>query len=278
MARQYKYQLIAPRLATHSPVFSSYTVNEGLYRSRLDAVQRLRGRIYHEDGAIGDEALDREGRFRMCGDEEAWHLILIDCEDNVIGCTRYLVYPNDVPYQSLRISHSALGQHPQWSLKLRSAVEADLQSARKRDLLYVEIGGWALAEEWRKTKAALETAAGSYALGHLWGGTLGSCTATVRHGSASMLRRLGGSSFTVPGEAVPGYFDPRFGCLMELLRFDYLTPWPRMKPMIEEMKSRFVSVEIVTERLEFEDVAPYQAGRRFFYPPESDSGLALRTA
>lgn len=254
MVRHYKYEILAPKVANYDPAFAAYKVNEGRYQAKLDAVQRLRGRLYLQDGAIDATSLDSEGRFHMCGDDEAWHLMLIDVCGEVVGCARYLVYPNTVPYRLLRISHSAIGLDPQWSSTLRSAVEADLRTARQRDLLYVEIGGWALSEEWRKTKAALETAACSYALGHLWGGTLGSCTATLRHGSASILRRIGGSSLAAHGRTLPTYFDPRFGCVMELLRFDYLTPWPRMRPMIEEMKQCLATTQVLTGRLEFGQV------------------------
>ncbi|MCU1293754.1 MAG: hypothetical protein JWP08_2604 [Bryobacterales bacterium] len=254
MSRHYQFQILGPKFATYEPAFADFTVDEALYRSRLDSLQRLRGRLYLEDGAIGEESLDREGRFRMCGDEEAWHLLLTDCENNLIGCARYLIYPNSVPYTFLRISHSGLGKDPRWSLKLRAAVEADLRLACHRGLLYVEIGGWALAEEWRMTKAALETAVGSYALARLWGGTLGSCTATVRHGSASILRRLGGSSLVVNGEALPSYFDSRYGCMMELLRFDYVTPARRISPMIDVMETKLASLEVVTARVEYSRV------------------------
>lgn len=260
MVRHYKYQILAPKVANYDPAFAAYTINETLYRSRLDGLQRLRGRVYRQDGAIDDDSIDAEGRFKMCGDEEAWHLILADQEDHVVGCARYLVYANTIPYRVLRISQSALGQDPQWSSKLRSAVEADLRLARQRELLYVEIGGWALSEEWRKTKAALETAAGSYALGHLWGGTLGACTATVRHGSASILRRIGGSSLVAGGKALPPYFDPRFGCGMELLRFDYLTPWPRMRPLIDAMRGRLATTEVLTARLDYNQLAGGSVG------------------
>lgn len=251
MARHYKYEILGPRVSTYEPGFAAYRENETLYQSKLDAVQRLRGRIYYEDGAIHENALDSQGRFHMSGDDEAWHLILTDLDNKVVACARYMVYSNTVPYRMLRISHSAIAQDPKWSTTLRCAVEADLRAARQRQLLYVEIGGWAVAQEWRKTKAALETAAGSYALGHLWGGTLGACTATVRHDSASILRRIGGSSLTAHGLTVPSYFDPRFGCVMELLRFDYVTPWPRIRPLIHEMRDRLSRTEVLTARLDF---------------------------
>jgi hypothetical protein len=251
VGRHYQFQILGPKFATYEPAFNDFTVNEALYRSQLDALQRLRGRLYMDDGAISEECLDREGRFRMCGDEEAWHLLLTEGDNNLIGCARYLVYPNTVPYTFLRVRHSALARDPRWAHKVRAAVEADLRLARQRGLLYVEIGGWALAEEWRMTKAALETAVGSYALGRLWGGTLGSCTATIRHGSASILRRLGGSSLAANGETLPAYFDPRFGCMMELLRFDYMTPARRIAPMIEVIEAQLAGLEVVTARVEY---------------------------
>ncbi len=263
MDRHYKFQILAPKFANYDPAFSIYTVDESVYRSKLDGVQRLRGRVYYNDRAIGDDALDAEGRFRMCGDEEAWHLTLSDGDGRVVGCARYLVYPNTVHYNVLRIGQSAMGQDPEWSAQLRGAVECDLQAARQRSLLYVELGGWALSEELRKTKAALETAAGSYALGSLWGGTLGACTATVRHQSASMLRRLGGSSFMTDGQPLPAYFDPNFGCMMEVLRFDYLTPWPRLRPLIETMYRRLMTTEVLTARLDYGYLA---AGSVSLYP------------
>ena len=60
----------------------------------------------------------------------------------------------------------------------------------------------------------------TYALGYSLGGFVGLTTATVRHCSSRMMRKLGGHSFSVAGESVPTYFDPQYGCDMELLRFD----------------------------------------------------------
>jgi hypothetical protein len=149
-----------------------------------------------------------------------------------------LVHPNTVTFEQLRISHAALAKHPQWGEKVRQAVEADLQRAREENFSFVEIGGWALSEEWRGTAAALEILVASYALAHLWGGCMGACTATVRHSSSSILRRVGGSSFQVSGEPLPAYEDPQYGCQMELLRFDSRSPAQRFEPLINQLKAR----------------------------------------
>jgi transposase len=166
--------------------------------------------------------------------------------ERIVGCARYMLYPKTACFDSLRVSRSALAKDFQWACRLRQTVEADLQLASDRNLLYVEIGGWALSEEWRQTKAALETAIGSYALGNLWGGAIGSCTATARHGSASILRRLGGSSFETRGEPLPVYFDAQYGCNMELLRFDSRHPVSRFEPLIKELTRKLEKTQVIT--------------------------------
>jgi hypothetical protein len=234
-------------------------------------MQKLRGSIYLKDGAIKPWELDDERRYQMHGDEQSWHLLLLEDRKNVIGCARYLVHPSDVSYDRLRISHSTLANDPAWGGKVREAVEADLRRIREARLSYVEVGGWALSEEWRGTRAALEILVGSYALGQLWGGCMGSCTATVRHSSSSMLRRLGGQSFQIAGQDLPSYNDPEYDCTMELLRFDYRSPAPRFLPLIGQLRTTLSRAPIVTAGAEpfsvrLREFIPEHAGRLRFTP------------
>jgi hypothetical protein len=213
-------------------------VNEHVYYHYLSSMQRLRGKIYLKDCAIQPWQLDDEGRFAMPGDERNWHFLLLDDTNEVVGCARYLVHPNTVAFERLRISHSPLANDPFWGEKVRDAVEADLRVSRKHGMSYVEAGGWALAEAWRGTRAALEILVASYALAHLWGGCLGSCQATVRHGSSSILRRIGGSHLEAAGGELPPYEDPHYGCTMELLRFDSRAPTQRFVPLINQLRAK----------------------------------------
>jgi len=238
MGQNYRFQLLAPPHARNGSAFGRTKSNDQAYRRYLASAQKLRGNVYLKDGAIQPWELDDEGRFHMRGDEQSWHFLLIDDSDEVIGCARYLVHANTVSYEKLRICHSALAKDPQWRDKVRLAVEEDLRLARTEDFSYVEIGGWALSEEWRNTKAALEILVASYALAHLWGGCVGSCTATVRHGSSSILRRIGGSSLYAAGQPLPPYEDPQYGCFMELLRFDSRSPAQRFLPLINQLRSK----------------------------------------
>lgn len=245
MQQNYRFQLLAPPHARFGGVFGRSKVNEQLYRQRLASMQALRGRVYLKDGAIQPWELDDQGRFHMRSDEQSWHFLLVDNHENTIGCARYLVHPNTVGFEGLRISHSPVARHRYWGERVRQAVECDLQRAREQDLSYVEIGGWALCEQWRGTRAALEILVASYAMAQLWGGSLGSCMATVRHQSSSILRRIGGASFQLGGETIPAYEDPYYGCTMELLRFDSRSPAQRFVPLINQLKTKVANTLMI---------------------------------
>jgi hypothetical protein len=245
MRQQYTFQILAPGSAQIRRLFKLRQANRELHGEYLKQLQQLRGRIYVADGAISEATLCAEGRFRMPGDEDAWHLLLVDAASQVIGCARYVVHPSTASYQELRASRSCVALDPNWAAKVRWAIESDLETVRREGLSYVEVGGWAIAEEWRGTRAALEIAIGSFALGRLWGGAIGSCTATFRHGSASILRRLGGHNLHHAGEPIPAYYDPSYDCSMELLRFDYRTAAERYEPLVEHLVDRFRETAVI---------------------------------
>ena len=155
----------------------------------------------------------------MVGDEESWHLLLDQNDsDKVVGCARYLLHSNAIGFDELSISRTVLAADPVAGPSIRRMIEADIQVARRDGLGYVEVDGWAVMKKWRRSRAALDILAGSYALGELWGGCLGICTATFRHGSASIIRRFSGS--TSEGQEGPFtvYYDPHYECPIELLR------------------------------------------------------------
>jgi hypothetical protein len=47
------------------------------------------------------------------------------------------------------------------------------------------------------------------------------------------------------GIEIPTYFDPRFNCEMELLRFDSERPNPRFERWIEELKDYLSGVPVI---------------------------------
>jgi hypothetical protein len=70
-------------------------------------------------------------------------------------------------------------------------------------------------------------------------------TATFRHCSATILKRLGGARFEVDGVTLPPYFDPRYGCMMEMLRFDSRRPNPKYVSLIEQVRHTLAGITVI---------------------------------
>lgn len=212
----------------------------------LAAAQRLRGRIYLEDGAIEASQLTSDGRYCTEGDASSWHLLSVDEQGNVGGCARYRAHANSTSFSRLGVRHAAHGQGEAWTRRLRWAVEGDLQLARKRKLAYVEVGGWALRDDLRYSMEAIRIALGAFALARHLGGCIGVTTATTRHGSETILRRIGGRALQAGGSALESYYDPRYKCEMRILGFDSAAPNARYQPWIDEITREMVAAMVLS--------------------------------
>jgi len=215
-------------------------------RDRLLAeMQRLRGNVYLEDGAIEADQLT-DGRHWADIDEGSWHLLVVDQDDQVAGCVRFHAHPEDARFLQLNVSRSALAYSEEWGEKLKAAVHAEFALSRHLDLPCVEVGGWALAPGIRGTSEAVRMALAMYSLSQALGGSVGITTATRRHCSSSILRRIGGRSLEHDGRELPPYADPQFKCEMEILRFYSWAPNPRYAVWIEGIKQELRNVPVVT--------------------------------
>jgi hypothetical protein len=222
---------------------------EGNSRHRqelLHDMQRLRGRIYLQDGAISQTDLTPDGRHIQAIDDESWHLLIVSASNRVVGCTRYLQHAATTPFDRLRVRSAALARCERWSEPLRRSVERELETARKNGFSYVEVGGWAIDESMRGSADALRSVLFTYAWSNVIGGCLGLSTATHRNGSAAILRRIGGRPLEWRGQELPAYFDAHYGCEMEVLRFDSRLPSAKYAHVIEEMKSQIPLMPVIT--------------------------------
>jgi hypothetical protein len=206
--------LLAPSTGGVPDSFSNASFDPGRHAQMLAQAQKLRGRIYVEDGAVGSSELTPDGRHYIARDEESWHILTLDTKGEVTGCTRYLAHRNTISFGQLGVRQSALAKCEQWGQKLRSAIEQELQLARRRDFSYVEMGGWALREDVRCSTEALRAALAAYALARNLGGAVSVTTATARHCSSSILRRIGGQPLSLGRTELPAYHDPRYKCEM----------------------------------------------------------------
>jgi len=241
-----KWVLLSPSNTVVPDCFGPVTAEAAQRDQLLAAMQRLRGRIYLEDGAIEAGHLT-DGRHRVDLDEGSWHLLVVDEDDQVRGCVRFHAYPEATRFSELNVARSPLAYSAQWGGKLRGAVESELALSRRLDLPCVEIGGWALAEEIRGTSEAVRMALAMYSLSQALGGSVGISTVTRRHCSASILRRIGGNSLKYDGLELPPYDDPQFKCEMEVLRFYSWAPNPRYEVWIEEIKQELRATSVLAD-------------------------------
>jgi hypothetical protein len=230
--------ILPPARSAAPRVFRNIEIDSRRYDRMLAEMQRLRGRVYLRDGAIQADELTPDGRHKLAIDERSWHILLLDDGSRVSGCLRYLEERKSSRFDELWIYQSALSHSPVWGKKFRRAVEMEMARAWQKRIGFGVVGGWAIAEERRRTIDPLRMVLTTCGLFRLLGGCAGLATATVRHGSASILRRIGLTPLTVDGLELPPYYDPRYRCQMEALRFDSDFPSPKYAAAIEETSSR----------------------------------------
>ena len=236
--------LLAPSLVAVSPAFRNVDVDPDRHRGLLREVQRLRGSIYLRDGAIREDQLS-EGRHETAEDDKSWHFILLNREQQVEACMLYFEHKPDVRFEDTRAAISPLLQDQEWRQMLWRAVESELTRARRERLQYVELGGWAASEKSRGTPGPLALVLAAWGFSRRSGGTLGMTTATFRHCSATILKRLGGSRFEIDSTPLPPYFDARYGCMMELLKFDSRRPNPKYVGLIDLVRANLANFQVV---------------------------------
>jgi hypothetical protein len=241
---EHRLVLVAPPHRSLPQGFRNAT-EDGFRRDDLiRQVQRLRGSIYLSDGAVRRDQLTPDGLHRTAEDESSWHLVMLDGHQEVSACAWYMEHEFPLSLSKLRVRHSPLARSLETRELLSRAVCSEITRARANGLGYAELGGWAVAPMSRCTSDVLVLALATYGLSRFLGGALGMTTATVRHGSAMMLRRLGGESLEADGATVPTYFDPRYDCDMELLRFDSRRPSAKYERAIDFLASRLSRVPV----------------------------------
>jgi len=227
----------------HSVPFHEIVDDSSRHRRLLADAQRLRGEIYVRDGAIQPWELSADYRHIQPSDALSWHLLKVDERDSVTACIRYRAHRPGASFSDLAVSQSAAAR----SALVREAIQTELDCASEGGFDYVELGGWAISEQMRCSAEALRMLLTIYALGQLMGGVLGITTATTRHHSSSILRRIGGRPLMARGREVPAYFDPHYNCEMEFLRFDSTSPNAHYAGLMRECRDALLGLPVVSQ-------------------------------
>jgi hypothetical protein len=226
-------------------VFRNVDVCTERYRHLLSNMQRLRGSAYQADGAIHRGDLTADGRHRSSIDQRSWHVLSLDANDGVVACLRYLEESHVSGFDGLSVRQAALARCPVHGANFRRAVESEIEGARCAAIGFGEVGGWAVREDHRLTPDSLGIVLATYALLELLGSCAGVATATFRHHSAEILRRIGLAALRAEGREIPPYYDPQYGCQMQALRFDSRFPNPRYRNWIGALMGDLANSPVV---------------------------------
>jgi len=246
---EHRLILVAPPGAAVPNDFRNATSDPVLREALIRQVQRLRGGIYLEDGAIQRHQLSTDGRHHTPDDGRSWHLLFLNKANRISSCAWYLEHEEAPSFHQLRVRHCPLSTAAHWRDRVVTAVQNELTRARRLGLRYAEVGGWAVARESRCTSESLLLALGAYGLARMFGGCLGITTATIRHASSRILRRLGGAPLEAHGSVIPPYFDPAYDCTMELLRFDSRRANPKYSSLIDRLRDKLAHVPVIATEL-----------------------------
>jgi hypothetical protein len=236
--------LLAPPDQPIPGTFQNVTYDSTTHERLIREMQRLRGSVYLQDGAVQREQLSPDGLHKTPEDERSWHLLILDKERHVSSCAWYMLH-DSAQFDKLRVRNCPLARLEEWRDKFWLAVESELERARRNCMRYAELGGWAIARESRGSSDCLLLALATYTLARTLGPALGLTMATVRNSSAAILRRLGGSNLEVNGSPVPSYYDPKYKCEMELLRFDSREPAAKYTGLIELFMEQLTNVAVI---------------------------------
>jgi hypothetical protein len=240
--------LLAPAVCLIPESFTRRCVDRNSHAHWLSEAQRVRGHIYLADGAVQASQLTADGRHVQRADYDSWHLLAVDGNGGVQGCARYRHLTGSVGFDDLGVRDSWLARSAEWGLTLRVAVESEIVRAKQRGRAFSEVGGWAIIPEKRCTTDALRIAMATYSLAQILGGCVGISTATERHRSSSILRRIGGRPLACGETELPSYYDPQYRCRMEVLRFDSSSPDPSYTRWLGQLSKRLAEVSVVLAR------------------------------
>jgi hypothetical protein len=228
--------VIAPRGADVPQTFPNVTSEADLHRSMIEMIQRFRGEVYVDDGAIPASDLDVHGRHCSPYDEQSWHFFTFDPEMRVTSCLRLIPYTERIHLSDLRMDEVVNRLSPAEQARYRGAVGAFIDSAFGARLGLAESGAWAIHKDMRRSSKAIVLAASGWSLGQLLGDYLCVSSSTTRHHVVDILRRLGAFPLEFEGQPLPPFFDSHYQCEMQLMGFDSRRPASEFAQTVQDIK------------------------------------------
>lgn len=241
--------LLAPDPELIPRNFANVLEDTHLHTTLLDSVQQLRGKVYVADGAIPTASLDEQGRHYVASDRDCWHAVMRDGYGNIRAAIRMAIHfhhKGKVGLDDLQANQLVRRMHPSVGHRFGAALMEFIGDAQTAPCFF-ETGGWVIDDGARKQTVAPVTVASVYALSRAVGGARGVGSATTRHESATILKRFGG--FEIPcgkAETLAPFFDPSYGCDMQILGFASDRVSAVFEPTVRDIMHAFDAMPVFT--------------------------------
>ncbi len=214
-------------------VFRRTEFDNHRYSKMMAAMQRMRGKTYLDDGAIRPEDLTADGRHETPADERAWHVLSVDAGGNAAPRLRYLDERHSTGFPRALGESRGHGALPADGLE--SCARRLNSGCRERAPAALDSAAWGgvgpQPPAERRTMEPVSVILATYGLLELLGGCIGVATATFRHHSAGILRKIGLSPLD-PGAVaeLEALFRPQIRVRNgEILEFDSAHPNPEIQ-------------------------------------------------
>ena len=244
-----KFSVIAPSEQAVFPGMQAWPDSEQ-YERLIGEIQRFRGMVYVQEGILLPTDLDAQGRHQRASDFAAWHLVLRDRPDHILGAMWLRVHDlrgGALRFEDLQIyEHIARANDEQLASALDTATRHFLAESAKNYKYFSEVGGWAIREEVRRTALAPILAASLWSLARIVGGGTGLAIARVRHQCADVLKRMGGMDLYSGGEPLPRFYDSFYRDMFEVIGFDSQYSCQQLEPTIEDIRAYLCETPILT--------------------------------
>jgi hypothetical protein len=116
--------------------------------------------------------------------------------------------------------------------KIVGCISADVDDQRK-----ATVHSWALDKSHRKTRIGIQLALSCFALAEIFGLNSGMCEATVRNGSAAILKKLGGIE-------EDSYWCNKYDCTMVSIWFSPKLLSPKHRAEVKKIKDELILSQI----------------------------------
>jgi hypothetical protein len=235
-----RLSVLPPRSMLGASTTHAARVDADDYEERLAEIQRLRGAVYLEDGAISPSALDVNRRHITDFDYENWHIVVTSKSGQVAACIRLRLHDADIGIHQLKVYDLVERMPPGARAAFRSALESFLQEAGVERVRVGEVGGWAVSPDARRSPCTMALPIAAWSLYQIIGDAMVLSAATARHRSADILKGIGGFPLSHDGVHLAKFFDPGYRCDMEIVAYDSRRPLPKYAGLVDRIKTHLL--------------------------------------